>query len=546
MKINRKLSPLLLALCLALSLPAPALAAVSGSELEAAVSGSAEYMLGAVEEPQVGSTGGEWAVLGLARSGHSVPQEYWDGYYAVVEEYIEAGRGVLHETKYTEYSRLILALTAIGADPQDVAGYDLLTPLGDFDRTLRQGLNGPIWALIALDSGGYDMPTDPEAVTQATRQMYIDEILSRQLNDGGWSLTGEGGGGSADPDVTAMALQALAKYQSQTAVRTATEEALACLSAMQDADGGYSSWGSANFESVVQVMVALCELGLDPEDSRFVKNGNTLLDNLFSFRNADGSFLHTASGAGSSQMASEQGLCGLAAALRLAEGQSSFYRMDDVAITVSANAGGSAGLPGRHEQVKQLSVTVPGATFGDVSAHPNQAAIEALAARGVIDGMGDGLFVPDGTMTRAQFAAIVTRSLGLEAEDTGVFTDVASGQWYAGYIGTAHKYGIVNGVGGGLFAPEGTITREEAAVMVARAAALCGMDTGLDAQEVLNTLAQFTDYITVADWAREGMAFCYGEDILDQRDLNTEPLRPILRCEIAQMLFNMLDAARLI
>ena len=82
--------------------------------------------------------------------------------------------------------------------------------------------------------------------------------------------------------------------------------------------------------------------------------------------------------------------------------------------------------------------------------------------------------------------------------------------------------------------------------MVARAAKLCGMDTELETYEILNVLAQFGDYVTIGEWARESMAFCYGEDILDQSDLNAEPNRAILRCEIAQMLYNLLDSAKLL
>ena len=149
-------------------------------------------------------------------------------------------------------------------------------------------------------------------------------------------------------------------------------------------------------------------------------------------------------------------------------------------------------------------------------------------------------------MTRAEFAAIVTRALGLAAKDTKAFTDVPSGKWYAGFIGTANSYGIVNGVGGGKFNPEGTITRQEAAAMVARAAKLCGLDTTMDAAATRDTLAQFGDYRSAASWAKEPLAFCYSAGILDQSDLNIEPEKAILRCEIAQMLYNMLTAAELI
>lgn len=526
------------------SLSLPALAAEDS--LDAAVEGSAKYMLNAVQEPQVGSVGGEWAVIGLARSGCDVPQEYWDHYYAAVEDYVEDHKGNLHDKKYTEYSRLIVALTAIGANPADVAGYNLLTPLGDFDKTIWQGINGPIWALIALDSGSYAMPQNPAAKTQATRQMYLDEILARQLDDGGWNLTDKGGSGQSDPDITGMALQALAGYQSQPKVKAAIDRALAYLSASQERDGGYTSHNTSSSESVVQVIVGLCALGIDLKDARFVKNGNTLLDNLLSYRQTDGSFLHTSAGNGDSQMASEQGFYGLVAAQRAAAGKSALYDMDDVTIRVTGVAEETVGLPGKHSDVKPVPVTAGGTTFPDVAGHTNQAAIETLAARGIINGRDNGLFVPDATMTRSEFAAIVVRALGLTPKTTDIFTDVSTDAWYAGYVGTAYTYGIINGVGDGQFLPNGTISRQEAAVMVARAAKLCGMDTALEDYQILNTLAQFTDYVTIAPWARAGLAFCYGEDILDQSDLNVEPTRAILRCEIAEMLCNLLDSAKLL
>lgn len=544
-RLKKRALSLLLVLILVIGLCVPAVA-VSKGELTSAVTESASYMLNAVNQPQVGSIGGEWAVIGLARSGHDVPQKYWDNYYAAVEDYVEDCNGVLHKKKYTEYSRVVVALTAIGADPKDVAGYDLLKPLGDFDKTIWQGINGPIWALIALDSGSYDMPVNAEAKTQATRQMYIDEILSRQNNDGGWSLTSMGGDNASDPDITGMALQALAKYQAQSAVKAATDNALTCLSKMQDSDGGYASWETSNSESVVQVIVALCELGIDLNDSRFVKGGNTLLDNLFSYRNADGSFFHTANGSGNDQMSSEQGFYGIVAAMRAIEGKNSLYRMSDCPIRVSGNAGmNTIGLPDKHADVQKVPITVPGTTFSDITNHANKTAIEELAARGIITGYNATSFGPNDTMTRAQFATIVVRGLGLPLTATNNFNDVKAGSWYDSYVGTAYSYGIVNGRTATTFDPEGTITRQEAAAMVARAAKLCGMDTELETYEILNVLAQFGDYISIGEWARESMAFCYGEDILDQSDLNAEPNRAILRCEIAQMLYNMLVKAKL-
>ena len=545
-QLKKRSISLLLVVILVLSLCIPA-AAVSTKTIATAVTKSAEYMLSTVKKPQVGSIGGEWAVIGLARSGYSVPQKYWDNYYAAVEDYVKDCGGVLHKNKYTEYSRVILALTAIGADPTDVAGYNLLTALGDFDKTVWQGINGAIWALIALDSGSYDMPVNKKAKTQATRQMYIDEILSRQLNDGGWNLTEKGGNGQSDADITGMALQALAKYQSQTAVKNATDRALTCLGKMQDKKGGFSNSGTANVESVVQVIVALCELGIDFNDSRFVKNGYTLLDNLFSYRNTDGSFAHTADDSGNNQMAAEQGFYSLAAVMRATQGKNSLYRMSDCTIRVSGNAGvNTIGLPEKHTAVQKIPVTAPGTTFADITRHKNKTAIEELAARGIIVGYNADSFGPNDTMTRAQFATIIVRALGLPLMTTNKFTDVKASAWYASFVGSAYTYGIVNGTSASTFNPDGTITRQEAVAMVARAAKLCGMDTALENYEILNVLAQFGDYISIDAWARESMAFCYGEDILDQSDLNVAPKRAILRCEIAQMIYNMLREANLL
>lgn len=530
----------ILTLAILLTLTVPALAA---SSVQNEVQGSAAYMVSAVKAPEVGSIGGEWAIIGLARSGYSVPADYYDEYYTRVEKYVKNCSGVLHERKYTEYSRVILALTAIGRDPSKVAGYNLLTPLGDFEKTIWQGMNGPIWALIALDSGNYDIPKNPAAKTQATRQLYIDEIIKNQMKDGGWSLTGTG---DSDVDITAMALQALAKYQDQKAVKTATDSALTWLSKNQDSKGGFASWGTTNVESVAQVIVALCELGISLDDSRFVKNGHTLTENLLSFRQSNGGFYHVLDGSdGNNQMSAEQGFYALVAIDRAENGKNSLYRMGDV-TKATTKPSTTVKKGSADASVSVPAVTAPGTTFSDVKNHANKAAIEALASRGIINGMGQGTFMPNKTMTRAEFAAIVTRALGLTAKDTKVFSDVPSSKWYAGYIGTANSSGIVNGVGSGKFNPDGTITRQEAAAMVARAAKLCGLDTAMDAAATKDMLAQFGDYRSVASWAKKPMAFCYSVNILDQSDLNIEPTKAILRCEIAQMLYNMLTAAELI
>ncbi len=294
----------------------------SKSAAQTAYDRASTYLTAAVSAPRYGSLGGEWTVLALARGGADTETAYFTDYYAALEQTVREANGVLSERKYTEYSRVILALSALGKDARDVAGFDLTLPLGDYEKTAAQGVNGVIYALLALDSRDYPMPQNAAASTQATRQLYVDAILAAQLADGGWSFMGE----DADPDLTSMALQALAKYREQSSVQLAANRALVCLSAMQNADGGFSSWGSENAESCAQVLLALNALGLDADDSRFVKNGHSVLDALLTYQNADGGFCHERSGE-TNLMASEQAVCALASLVRAERGESSFYRM---------------------------------------------------------------------------------------------------------------------------------------------------------------------------------------------------------------------------
>lgn len=283
-----------------------------------------EFLHSSVADPTFGSVGGEWLIMGLARSGLEISDEYYEIYFQNLCAYTAQQGGVLHAKKYTEYSRVILAVTAIGRDPADVGGFNMLQPLADFEQTVFQGINGPIFALLALDCGNYEIPENTVGSTQATRDLYVDYIINAQLENGGWSLMG----GEAEIDVTAMALQALANYQDRKDVAEAVEKGLAVLSERQNDQGGYqyNAAESVSSESVSQVIVALAELGIALDDSRFVKNGNTLLDALMQFQQADGGFAHLMDGE-TDLLATEQAFYALVAANRVAQGESSLYLM---------------------------------------------------------------------------------------------------------------------------------------------------------------------------------------------------------------------------
>lgn len=294
---------------------------------DADYSATTSYLKNTVTEPTYATSGGEWAVLALARSEIS-DLTWYHKYYDNVCEAIKSNESnKLSSTKSTENSRAIIGLTAIGANPADVEGYNLLEPLADLEYVQKQGINGPIYALIAFDSGDYEIPTVAEGGTQTTKQKLIKYILDKALTDGGWALSGT----SADPDITAMVLQALAPYyESNNDVKTAVDKALTVLSTLQNADGSYASWGSVNCESCAQVLCALSVLGIDVEkDTRFIKNGNSVLDALLSYQDkATGGFLHTAAGT-VNQMATEQAAYALTAYYRLKNNQTGLYDMSD-------------------------------------------------------------------------------------------------------------------------------------------------------------------------------------------------------------------------
>ena len=284
-----------------------------------------------VPTPTIGSSSGEWAVLALARGNADVLNSYYDGYYDRVVAYVRdnISSGKLNADKSTDNARIALALTAIGEDPTSVGGHNLLTALDDVTYDLKQGINGPIWALIALDSKNY---------TSSSRDQLIKAILDNRTSEGGWALDGT----VTDVDMTAMAIQALAPYyKSNKNVQDVVDAALAWLSTKQSSDGGFSSWGKANAESCAQVIVALSALNIDADtDSRFVKNGHSALENLLTFEQADGSFLHTLPGSDkdNNQMSSEQGTYALVAYDRFKTGKNSLYNMTDAVKRADASA----------------------------------------------------------------------------------------------------------------------------------------------------------------------------------------------------------------
>lgn len=132
-----------------------------------------------------------------------------------------------------------------------------------------------------------------------------------------------------------------------------------------------------------------------------------------------------------------------------------------------SGSGSKGGTTGSISTVPAVSAPV-GATFADMADHWAKADVETMYARGVVSGFPDGTFRPGQNVTRAEFAKMIAVILGLDANGQSAFDDVQAGQWYTGYVAAVTKAGIVNGTSATTFEPEKYITRQDAAVMLAR------------------------------------------------------------------------------
>ena len=486
-----------------------------------------QFLHGQAKTPSAANTYGDWEVFALARTGAFLPDSYYDAYLTMVERVLEDNNGKLPGA-LTGNLRLAMALLALGQDLSNVGGYDLKALILDTDKVCRTTVMGPTFGLLLLNNLGGD---------QAAEQIYLQHLKDKQLADGGWALSGQ----LSDPDATAMALQALSFYQKDKDVRAMIDQGLARLSSLQLETGGYTAWGATTSESISQTIIALCMLDIDLSDARFVKNGTDLLEALLPFQQADGSFRHTMDG-GYDVMATEQAMLALDALRRRADDMPMVYDLSDH-ITVDRT---SVGLPGKDPAIKVPAKTVNIPTFSDISGLNEAEAILSLAHRGILKGMGDGKFAPRGILNRAQFCAMAVQGLGLPAAASAGFTDVPAGEWYAAPINAAAAFGAVNGVGGGKFAPLKTINRQEAALLMSRLAAKCGLTVSYDAAACRNVLSQFGDYQQCADWALEGLAFCYDNGLLDDSVMNIQPTQAVTRAEAAAMFHALLDAALLL
>ena len=306
-------------------------------DVSAVLNATMAQLAATVTASAFGTNAGEWTVFGLARGNYFAKDNvYFADYYERIVEYVNTTaatldmNGALDKNKSTDNSRLIVAMSAIGKDATSVGDWNLVEAYSanGINWIKRQGMNGTIWTLIALDSGNYET-SDP-----TIRQQCVDAIVAAQHNDGGWSLV-TAKTQPSNVDITGMTLTALYPYRDQPEVAAACETAFVWLSESQLDNGGFPYGQGETSESCVWAIVACTTWGINPDtDPRFIKNSNSAIDNLLTYYvEAEARFEH-GRGAGSNAMATDQATYALVAYDRLINGKTALFDYSDVTFEV--------------------------------------------------------------------------------------------------------------------------------------------------------------------------------------------------------------------
>ena len=252
----------------------------------------------------------DWALLDLKQSGKTIPSDSLQK----LENKITSSKGV--SDSVTDCERTVIAVLSAGGDPTNIGGYNLTEKIYNGSMS---SINEYVYGLLALDSRNFTIPQD----AKWGRKNLVKAVLDAKISTGGWAYSGS----VMDPDMTAMVLSALAPYKSDADVKTAIDTAIAKLSSVQTADGGFSSWGSENSCSIASVLIGLCDNGVDPvSDIRFIKNGNNIMDALLKYTSDDNSgFIYTLKKA-KDDYSTEQGFRALAAYNLFKQGKGSVYK----------------------------------------------------------------------------------------------------------------------------------------------------------------------------------------------------------------------------
>jgi flagellar hook assembly protein FlgD len=208
---------------------------------------------------------------------------------------------------------------------------------------------------------------------------------------------------------------------------------------------------------------------------------------------------------------------------------------------------GKASAVIKHKSNGVYAVIVHQQAFLDTQDHWGSETINTLASKLIISGSSAGNFIPDGKITRAEFAALIVRALGLDAGQARPhFTDVGENDWFSGAVGAAYNAGLISGFSDGYFRPSENVTREQAAVILRRASKAVDRDREFVEGGSEEALAQFADSGTISSWAKSSVAFNARNSMLSG-DGNgmLHPKRETTRAEAAVMIYKLLIKAGL-
>ena len=269
--------------------------------------------------------GDEWNIFTVLRSGKEIDQKTLDKYYESVEKQVKKSADKM---RATDLARVIITLEAMGENPADVGGVNLLEKLYNSKTIASDTSNCPIWALIALDGWKSEIPAD--AIW--TREELIEQILSFQTEQGGFGLFNNK---TSSIDMTGMALQALAPYYKDDTypeVKKAVDKTLEYLKSQKTDKAGYLDGGKENSCTTAQVLTAVTALQIDPisAETGFTSNENNMVKNLHSYKTEDGFGWQDAKQ--TNGMAVQQVTYALEAYRRFAEQENSLYDITDTKV----------------------------------------------------------------------------------------------------------------------------------------------------------------------------------------------------------------------
>lgn len=266
----------------------------------------------------------EWNIFSILRSGATIEQGKLDKYYESVVKQLNTSSTNM---RVTDLARVALALEAMGKNPTDVGGFNVLEAIYNHKDMMTDSSNCPIFGLLALDGRNYEIPKD----AKWSRKNLVEQILKFQKASGGFGLSLDND--TTGIDMTGMALQALAPYYDNSAypeVKPAVDKALKHFKDNITINAGFLDMGSENSCTTAQVLTAVSALNIDPtvKENGFVQNGNNMISNLHTYKK-DAGFAWQATMQGQ-EMATQQVTYALVAYQRMAEGQTRLYDFTDV------------------------------------------------------------------------------------------------------------------------------------------------------------------------------------------------------------------------